>query len=70
MSTYGGAVPWWRVVRADGTPLEKEESRARHLDEGTPLRPGGRGHAGRDVVARGVRAARRSCRRRLVGWSP
>ena len=44
MSTYGGAVPWWRVVRADGTlPLEKEgESRARHLDEGTPLRPGGR----------------------------
>ena len=44
MASHGGPVPWWRVVRADGTlPLEKEgESRARHLDEGTPLRPGGR----------------------------
>jgi alkylated DNA nucleotide flippase Atl1 len=44
MSTYGGSVPWWRVVRSDGTlPLADEgESRARHLDEGTPLRPNGR----------------------------
>lgn len=44
MSTYGGSVAWWRVVRADGTlPLAEEgESRARHLDEGTALRPSGR----------------------------
>lgn len=43
MATYGGAVPWWRVVRADGTlPLCHDgESRARHLDEGTPMRPSG-----------------------------
>lgn len=43
MSLYGGSVPWWRVVRADGTlPLCHDgESRARHLDEGTPLRASG-----------------------------
>lgn len=43
MATYGGGVPWWRVVRADGTlPLCHDgESRARHLDEGTALRPSG-----------------------------
>jgi alkylated DNA nucleotide flippase Atl1 len=40
MSTYGGAVPWWRVVRADGSlpPSHDEEARARYLEEGTPLR--------------------------------
>jgi len=44
MSSLGGLVPWWRVVRADGTlPLCHDgRSRARHLDEGTPLRPTGR----------------------------
>jgi alkylated DNA nucleotide flippase Atl1 len=44
MSSLGGLVPWWRVVRADGTlPLCHDgESRARHLDEGTPLRPTGK----------------------------
>lgn len=43
MALYGGSVPWWRVVRADGTlPLCHDgESRARHLDEGTALRPSG-----------------------------
>ncbi|MGH3333490.1 MAG: MGMT family protein [Nocardioidaceae bacterium] len=43
MSLYGGSVPWWRVVRADGTlPLCHDgESRARHLDEGTPFRASG-----------------------------
>ena len=44
MSTYGGPVPWWRVVRADGgLPLCHDGvARARHLDEGTPLlRSGG-----------------------------
>jgi alkylated DNA nucleotide flippase Atl1 len=44
MATYGGSVPWWRVVRADGgLPLCHDgESRARHLDEGTALRASGR----------------------------
>jgi alkylated DNA nucleotide flippase Atl1 len=44
MAMYGGSVPWWRVVRADGTlPLCHDgESRATHLDEGTPFRPSGR----------------------------
>jgi alkylated DNA nucleotide flippase Atl1 len=43
MSTQGGGVPWWRVIRADGTPLPGHERRAlaRYLDEGTPMRPNG-----------------------------
>ena len=44
MSTYGGSVPWWRVVRADGSlpPSHDEEARAHYLDEGTPRRASGR----------------------------
>ena len=44
MSTYGGAVPWWRVLHADGglAVCHDGEARARHLDEGTPFRPSGR----------------------------
>ena len=44
MSSYGGPVPWWRVVRADGSlpPSHDDEARAHYLDEGTPLRPSGR----------------------------
>lgn len=40
MSTYGGPVPWWRVVRADGgLPLCHDgEALAHHREEGTPLR--------------------------------
>jgi alkylated DNA nucleotide flippase Atl1 len=40
MARYGGAVPWWRVVRADGQPARGHESRAltRLTAEGTPLR--------------------------------
>jgi alkylated DNA nucleotide flippase Atl1 len=40
MAAYGGPVPWWRVVHADGTPppCDDGEARARYLDEGTPLR--------------------------------
>ena len=43
MSTYGGSVPWWRVVRADGSlpPSHEENARPHYLDEGTPLRPSG-----------------------------
>ena len=43
MARYGGPVPWWRVVRADGSlpdfkdPRRFEEYRV----EGTPLRPSG-----------------------------
>ncbi|MEU6891699.1 MGMT family protein [Streptomyces sp. NPDC046557] len=40
MALYGGAVPWWRVVRADGRPLPGSERRAlsHYRAEGTPLR--------------------------------
>jgi alkylated DNA nucleotide flippase Atl1 len=46
MALYGGAVPWWRVVRSDGVLLPGEEHRAleHYRSEGTPLRespPGG-----------------------------
>lgn len=40
MSVWGGGVPWWRVIRTDGTPPPGLESEclARWRDEGTPLR--------------------------------
>ncbi len=40
MALYGGAVPWWRVVRADGALLPGHELRAleQYRAEGTPLR--------------------------------
>ena len=43
MSRHGGPVPWWRVVRADGSlpPSHDEEARRNYLAEGTPLRPSG-----------------------------
>jgi alkylated DNA nucleotide flippase Atl1 len=43
MSRFGGAVAWWRVLRADGSPPPGHEALAlRHYrEEGTPLRPGG-----------------------------
>lgn len=48
MALYGGAVPWWRVVRADGTLLPGEELRAldRYREEGTPLREAARSAGG------------------------
>ena len=44
LSQFGGPVPWWRVVRADGSlpPSHDEEARAHYLEEGTPLRSAGR----------------------------
>lgn len=44
LSTYGGPVPWWRVVHADGTPARADdpEIAALHREEGTPLRASGR----------------------------
>ena len=43
MSTRGGEVPWWRVLRADGTPAPQVAARQlRHLrEEATPMRPSG-----------------------------
>lgn len=43
LARSGGPVPWWRVVRADGSlpPSHVEEGRARYLEEGTPLRRSG-----------------------------
>ncbi|WP_323188090.1 MGMT family protein [Streptomyces sp. NBC_00237] len=40
MALYGGAVPWWRVVRSDGRLLPGHELRAleHYRAEGTPLR--------------------------------
>ncbi|GLU46764.1 MGMT family protein [Nocardiopsis ansamitocini] len=42
MAEWGGGVPWWRVIRADGSPPPGHEVRARthYAAEGTPLRPG------------------------------
>ena len=43
MARWGGGVPWWRVVRADGSPAPGHEERAldRLRADGTPLRRGG-----------------------------
>ena len=43
MSRHGGPVPWWRVVRADGSlpPSHQGEARQAYLEEGTPLRSSG-----------------------------
>ncbi|MDN5744070.1 MAG: MGMT family protein [Nocardioidaceae bacterium] len=40
MARYAGGVPWWRVVRADGSLPPSHDDRAweRYLAEGTPLR--------------------------------
>lgn len=44
MSLHGDAVPWWRVVRADGTPPTCHGGTAPDLlrAEGIQLRPDGR----------------------------
>jgi alkylated DNA nucleotide flippase Atl1 len=43
MSLWGGGVPWWRVIRADGSflPGHEREALARYREEGTPLRAAG-----------------------------
>ncbi|MFD5034170.1 MGMT family protein [Streptomyces sp. NPDC058405] len=48
MALYGGAVPWWRVVRSDGVLLPGHELRAldHYREEGTPLREAPRGAEG------------------------
>jgi alkylated DNA nucleotide flippase Atl1 len=44
LSRWGGSVPWWRVLRADGTPPPGLESAAleHYRRERTPMRPDGR----------------------------
>lgn len=44
MAHHGGPVPWWRVVRADGSlpPSHAAEARERYADEGTPCNGTGR----------------------------
>lgn len=44
MSHWGGAVAWWRVIKADGSPPPGHEREAlrRYRAERTPLRPDGR----------------------------
>ncbi|MEW2413913.1 MGMT family protein [Streptomyces sp. NPDC046866] len=51
MALYGGAVPWWRVVRADGRPLPGSEPRAleHYRAESTPLRLTAAGEARLDM---------------------
>ncbi len=48
MSLYGGGVPWWRVVRADGVLLAGHELEAldRYREEGTPLKEASRAAEG------------------------
>lgn len=44
MSRHGSGVPWWRVVRADGSPPPCHDgtAAARYADEGTPQTTTGR----------------------------
>jgi alkylated DNA nucleotide flippase Atl1 len=44
MAHHGGPVPWWRVIRADGTPPMCNDGRARahHEAERTPTLPSGK----------------------------
>ncbi len=44
MALHGAPVPWWRVVRADGSLPGSHVAEARHAyhEEGTPVRPSGR----------------------------
>lgn len=48
MALYGGAVPWWRVVRADGVllPGHERQALAEYRAEGTPLREAARSAGG------------------------
>lgn len=43
MARYGGGVPWWRVLRSDGThaPGLADEGMRRLRGEGAPMRAGG-----------------------------
>ena len=59
MAQYGAAVPWWRVVRADGTlpASHRRAALAHYRAESTPLRY--------DANARAARVDLR-----MAGWEP
>lgn len=59
LARHGAAVPWWRVVRADGSlpPAHQREAMPRYRREGTALR------AGPDGLVVGVDV-------RTAGWVP
>jgi len=61
MALWGGGVPWWRVVHADGSLLAGHERAAlAHYDaEGTPLRRPGDGGTPRIDMRRARLAGRR-----------
>ena len=44
LARHGGPVPWWRVVRADGSlpPSHQGEATERYDQEGTPARASGK----------------------------
>ncbi|QZY30065.1 MGMT family protein [Nocardioides coralli] len=52
MARHGGPVPWWRVVRSDGSlpPSHQDAARQAYLEEGTPLRPSGNVDLARALV--------------------
>ncbi|OEJ94511.1 DNA-binding protein [Streptomyces thermolilacinus SPC6] len=54
MALYGGAAPWWRVVRADGRLLPGHERRAlaHYREEATPLRETASAHGAAPPVPR------------------
>lgn len=43
LARHGSGVPWWRVVRADGSlpPSHQDEARQCYLEEATPLKRSG-----------------------------
>ena len=43
MALYGGGVPWWRVIRADGSllPGYEQKALAHYRAEGTPMNRAG-----------------------------
>ena len=45
LALWGGGVPWWRVIHADGSllPGHEREALARYRQEHTPLRASGAG---------------------------
>ena len=79
LARWGGAVAWWRVLRADGSPAPglEREALSRYRAEGTALRPGGAaGRPDRRAVAAGrpagiprTRRTRLVCRRRVMDSS-
>jgi alkylated DNA nucleotide flippase Atl1 len=49
LALWGGGVPWWRVIHADGSPAPGHERAAvaRYQQEGTPMRMGADGRPAR-----------------------